>query len=219
MSGSFRIAQAPTGGEVVGDFHHERSRDAAHDHVVLSLSSGATVTYNDPRRFGFMLMTPRASLADHPLMAKLGVEPTGNDLSASIWPSPSAARPPRSRRRSSTSPSSPASAISMSARRFTGPGCHRSGGGNPGLTKGGDPTVRLERLVPVIREVIAEAIAAGGSSLRDHAQPSGELGYFQHSFHVYDREGEACRRCGDAHTVRRIVQSGRSTFYCAACQR
>jgi formamidopyrimidine-DNA glycosylase len=82
MSGSFRIGQAAAGGEVVGDFHHERSRDAAHDHVVLTLSSGATVTYNDPRRFGFMLMTERRALAEHPFFARLGVEPTGNDLSA-----------------------------------------------------------------------------------------------------------------------------------------
>ena len=219
MSGSFRIAQAPTGGEVVGDFHHERSRDAAHDHVVLSLSSGATVTYNDPRRFGFMLMTPRASLADHPLMAKLGVEPTGNDLSAEHLAAAFRGK------------AAPLKAALLDQSIIAGLGniyvceaLHRAGlspqrAAGTLVTKGGDPTVRLERLVPVIREVIAEAIAAGGSSLRDHAQPSGELGYFQHSFHVYDREGEACRRCGDAHTVRRIVQSGRSTFYCAACQR
>jgi formamidopyrimidine-DNA glycosylase len=219
MSGSFRIAQAPTGGEVVGDFHHERSRDAAHDHVVLSLSSGATVTYNDPRRFGFMLMTPRASLADHPLMAKLGVEPTGNDLSAEHLAAAFRGK------------AAPLKAALLDQSIVAGLGniyvceaLHRAGlspqrAAGTLVTKGGDPSVRLERLVPVIREVIAEAIAAGGSSLRDHAQPSGELGYFQHSFHVYDREGEACRRCGDAHTVRRIVQSGRSTFYCAACQR
>ncbi len=219
MSGSFRIAQAATGGDVVGEFHHERSRDAAHDHVVLSLSSGATVTYNDPRRFGFMLMTPRASLADHPLIAKLGVEPIGNDLSAGHLASAFRGK------------AAPLKAALLDQSIIAGLGniyvceaLHRAGlspqrAAGTLVTKGGDPTVRLERLVPIIREVIAEAIAAGGSSLRDHAQPSGELGYFQHSFHVYDREGEACRRCGDAHTVRRIVQSGRSTFYCAACQR
>lgn len=219
MSGSFRIAQAASSGDVVGDFHHERSRDAAHDHVVLSLSSGATVTYNDPRRFGFMLMTPRANLAEHPLMAKLGVEPTGNDLSAEHLAAAFRGK------------AAPLKAALLDQSIVAGLGniyvceaLHRAGlspqrAAGTLVTKGGDPTVRLERLVPIIREVIAEAIAAGGSSLRDHAQPSGELGYFQHSFHVYDREGEACRRCGDAHTVRRIVQSGRSTFYCAACQR
>lgn len=219
MSGSFRIARAPSGGAVVGDFHHERSRDSAHDHVVLTLSSGATVTYNDPRRFGFMLMTARSALAAHPLMAKLGVEPTGNDLSAGHLAAAFRGK------------AAPLKAALLDQSIIAGLGniyvceaLHRAGlspqrAAGTLVTKGGDPTVRLERLVPVIRAVIAEAIAAGGSSLRDHAQPSGELGYFQHSFHVYDREGEACRRCGDGHRVRRIVQSGRSTFYCAACQR
>ena len=87
------------------------------------------------------------------------------------------------------------------------------------VTKGGQPSVRLERLVPVIRAVIAEAIEAGGSSLRDHAQPSGELGYFQHRFQVYDREGEPCVTPGCGAQIRRLVQSNRSTFYCPSCQR
>ncbi|MDP3544977.1 MAG: bifunctional DNA-formamidopyrimidine glycosylase/DNA-(apurinic or apyrimidinic site) lyase [Phreatobacter sp.] len=219
MSGSFRIAQAAAGGAVVGDFHHERSRDAAHDHVVLTLSSGATVTYNDPRRFGFMLMTERRALGEHPLIARLGVEPTGNDLSAAHLAGVFRGK------------AAPLKAALLDQSIIAGLGniyvceaLHRAGlspqrAAGTLVTKGGEPTVRLERLVPVIREVIAEAIEAGGSSLRDHAQPSGELGYFQHSFHVYDRESETCRRCGDRHIVRRIVQSGRSTFYCPACQR
>ena len=219
MSGSFRIARAAPGGEVVGEYHHERSRDAAHDHVVLTLSSGATVTYNDPRRFGFMLMTDRAALAGHPLIARLGIEPTGNDLSAGHLAVAFRGK------------AAPLKAALLDQSIIAGLGniyvceaLHRAGlspqrAAGTLVTKGGAPTARLERLVPIIREVIAEAIEAGGSSLRDHAQPSGELGYFQHSFHVYDREGETCRRCGDRHIVRRIVQSGRSTFYCPACQR
>jgi formamidopyrimidine-DNA glycosylase len=219
MSGSFRIARAAADGGIVGEFHHERSRDAAHDHVVLSLSSGATVTYNDPRRFGFMLMADRAALAGHSLIAKLGIEPTGNDLSADHLATAFRGK------------AAPLKAALLDQSIIAGLGniyvceaLHRAGlspqrAAGTLVTKGGEPTARLERLVPVIREVIAEAIEAGGSSLRDHAQPSGELGYFQHSFHVYDREGEACRRCGDRHIVRRIVQSGRSTFYCPACQR
>jgi formamidopyrimidine-DNA glycosylase len=219
MSGSFRIAQAAVGGEVVGDFHHERSRDAAHDHVVLTLSSGATVTYNDPRRFGFMLMTERRALAEHPFFARLGVEPTGNDLSAEHL-----AMVLRGKAAPLKAALLDQSIIAGLGNIYVCEALHRAGlspqrAAGTLVTKGGEPTARLERLVPVIREVIAEAIEAGGSSLRDHAQPSGELGYFQHSFHVYDREGETCRRCGDRHIVRRIVQSGRSTFYCPACQR
>lgn len=78
---------------------------------------------------------------------------------------------------------------------------------------------RAAKLVPAIKTVLEKAIAAGGSSLRDHRRPDGELGYFQHDFHVYGREGEPCRRCGPAYPVRRLVQSGRSTFYCPHCQR
>jgi formamidopyrimidine-DNA glycosylase len=214
MSGSFRIEH-----DVVGEFHHERSRDAAHDHVVLSLSSGATVTYNDPRRFGFMLLVPRATLAEHPLFASLGVEPVGNALSAEHLA------------RAFKGKAAPLKAALLDQSIIAGLGniyvceaLYRSGlspkrAAGSLVTKGGEPSVRLERLVPVIRQVIAEAIEAGGSSLRDHAQPSGELGYFQHRFLVYDREGEACLKPGCGTIVRRLVQSNRSTFYCPTCQR
>lgn len=214
MSGSFRIE-----GDLLGTFHHARSRAGAHDHVVLRLSSGATVTYNDPRRFGFMLMTARAALADHPLIAHLGVEPTGNDLSAEHLAAAFRGK------------AAPLKAALLDQSIIAGLGniyvCEalfRAGlsplrAAGTLVTKAGRPTARLERLVPVIRQVIAEAIEAGGSSLRDHAQPSGELGYFQHSFHVYDREGEACVTPGCRTIVRRIVQSNRSTFFCPACQR
>jgi formamidopyrimidine-DNA glycosylase len=214
MSGSFRIEK-----EVVGEFHHERSRDAAHDHVVLSLSSGATVTYNDPRRFGFMLLVSRATLADHPLFASLGVEPVGNALSAEHLAQAFEGK------------AAPLKAALLDQSIIAGLGniyvceaLYRSGlspkrAAGSLVTRGGAPSVRLERLVPVIREVIAEAIEAGGSSLRDHAQPSGELGYFQKQFLVYDREGEACLKPGCGTIVRRLVQSNRSTFYCPTCQR
>ena len=87
------------------------------------------------------------------------------------------------------------------------------------MTAAGRPKAQLDLLVASIRDVIADAIAAGGSSLRDHIQTDGSLGYFQHSFSVYDREGQACRMPGCGGTVARIVQAGRSTFYCAACQK
>lgn len=214
MSGSFRIAEG-----VVGEFHHERSRDTAHDHVVLHMSRNAVVTYNDPRRFGFMLLVPRAELADHPLFRKLGVEPVGNALSADYLSEAFAGR------------KAPLKAALLDQSVIAGLGniyvceaLHRSGlsperAAGTLVTKAGKPSAALERLVPVIREVIAEAIEAGGSSLRDHAQPSGELGYFQHRFQVYDREGEACPTPGCRSIVRRIVQSNRSTFFCPTCQR
>ncbi|MBL8570522.1 MAG: bifunctional DNA-formamidopyrimidine glycosylase/DNA-(apurinic or apyrimidinic site) lyase [Phreatobacter sp.] len=214
MSGSFRIEQG-----VVGEFHHERSRDSAHDHVVLRLSSGATVTYNDPRRFGFMLMIPRAELADHALFAHLGVEPVGNALSAEHL-----AEAFRGKAAPLKAALLDQSIIAGLGNIYVCEALFRSGlspqrAAGTLVTKAGAPTARLERLVPVIREVIAEAIEAGGSSLRDHAQPSGELGYFQHRFRVYDREGEACATPGCGTIVRRIVQSNRSTFYCPTCQR
>jgi formamidopyrimidine-DNA glycosylase len=214
MSGSFRIE-----GDLLGTFHHERSRAGAHDHVVLRLSSGATVTYNDPRRFGFMLMTARAALADHPLIAHLGVEPTGNDLSAEHLAAAfrGKAAPLKAALLDQSIIAGLGNIYVCEALFRAGLSPQRAAGTL--VTKAGRPTVRLERLVPVIRQVIAEAIEAGGSSLRDHAQPSGELGYFQHSFHVYGREGEACVTPGCRTIVRRIVQSNRSTFFCPACQR
>ena len=214
MSGSFRIETA-----VQGDFHHARSRDAAHDHVVFHLSSGATVTYNDPRRFGFMLLSGRAALADHPLFAHLGVEPTGNALSAAYL---------AERFRDKQAPLKAAlldqSIIAGLGNIYVCEALFRAGlaptrKAGSLVTKAGAATARLERLVPVIHEVIAEALEAGGSTLRDHAQPSGELGYFQHRFQIYDREGEACVTAGCRSTVRRMVQSNRSTFYCPTCQR
>ncbi|MFN3855264.1 MAG: bifunctional DNA-formamidopyrimidine glycosylase/DNA-(apurinic or apyrimidinic site) lyase [Phreatobacter sp.] len=214
MSGSFRIE-----GDLLGTFHHARSRAGAHDHVVLRLSSGATVTYNDPRRFGFMLMTARAALSDHPLIAHLGVEPTGNDLSAEHLAAAfrGKAAPLKAALLDQSIIAGLGNIYVCEALFRAGLSPQRAAGTL--VTRAGRPTARLERLVPVIRQVIAEAIEAGGSSLRDHAQPSGELGYFQHSFHVYDREGEACVTPGCRTIVRRIVQSNRSTFFCPACQR
>ncbi|QCK85721.1 bifunctional DNA-formamidopyrimidine glycosylase/DNA-(apurinic or apyrimidinic site) lyase [Phreatobacter aquaticus] len=214
MSGSFRIEAG-----IVGEFHHERSRLAAHDHVVFHMSNGATITYNDPRRFGFMLLIGRAGLADHPLFAHLGIEPTGNDLSADYLASAF-----RGKKAPLKAALLDQSIIAGLGNIYVCEALFRSGLGPERkaetlVTKGGQPSVRLERLVPVIRAVIAEAIEAGGSSLRDHAQPSGELGYFQHRFQVYDREGEPCVTPGCGAQIRRLVQSNRSTFYCPSCQR
>ncbi len=226
MSGSFRIeseADAPeTPGETPGDFHHPRSKDGKHDHVIFHLALGAQKTriiYNDPRRFGFMHLVRRADIDLYPAFAGLGPEPTGNALSASYLAGRFQGK------------SQPLKGALLDQKVIAGLGniyvcealwrSHLSPlrGAGTLVTKAGKPKPALEVLTENIRAVIADAIAAGGSSLRDHIQTDGSLGYFQHSFSVYDREGHACRLPGCGGTVERITQSGRSTFYCAACQR
>lgn len=222
MSGSFRIES--DGGAATatpGRFHHERSKDAAHDHVVFTMESlegdVVRVVFNDPRRFGFMLFSERP--AEHPMLAGLGVEPTGNALDGSLLASLLKGK------------KTPLKAALLDQRVIAGLGNiyvsealwrarlspRRSAGSIASAT--GRATVRSTRLAEAIRAVIADAIAAGGSTLRDHRQTDGSLGYFQHSFAAYDQEGQACRREGCAGTLKRIVQAGRSTFYCPACQR
>ncbi len=218
MSGSFRVAEAE-GEALPGDFHHPRSKIAAHDHVVFVLSGGATVTYNDPRRFGYMLLVPRSELEAHPMFRALGAEPVGNALDADYLAERLDGRV------------APLKAALLDQRIIAGLGniyvceaLHRTGlsplrEAGTLVTRSGRPDARAVRLVEAIRAVIGEAIAAGGSSLRDHARTDGSLGYFQHTFRVYDREGEPCPAPGCRGTVSRIVQSGRSTFYCPRCQR
>jgi formamidopyrimidine-DNA glycosylase len=221
MSGSFRIESATKAGARDvdgGTLYYAKPKDAAHDHVVLHLKGGVRVVYNDPRRFGFMLLIPPAELAGHPLLKGLGLEPTGNALSAEALAPFLAGR------------AAPLKAALLDQRVIAGLGniyvsealwrarlSPRRAAGTL-VRADGRPTERLERLVTAIRAVIADAVEAGGSSLRDYVQADGELGLFQHSFAVYDREGVACPR-GDGGTIRRIVQSGRSTFYCPVCQR
>lgn len=222
MSGSFRI-EDEEGADTPGTFHHARSKDAAHDHVVFHVETAAgaakRIVYNDPRRFGFMLFAEADRLGEHPLLAGLGVEPTGNSLDGILLAALFRAR------------ASPLKAALMDQRLIAGLGniyvCEalwRAGlsprrAAGTLATAAGKPSVRAARLAQSIREVIVEAIEAGGSSLRDHMRTDGSLGYFQHSFRVYDREGEACARPGCGGTIERIVQNGRSTFHCPACQR
>lgn len=222
MSGSWRIE---AGGEdrVQGEFHHERSKLAVHDHVVFHLEGGngirSRAVFNDPRRFGFMLFAEPGALAEHPALAGLGVEPTGNELSGDLL-----ADLFRDKR-------TPLKAALLDQRLIAGLGniyvCEAlwRAGLSPRRAAGtlatatGRSTKAAGVLATAIRDVIADAIAAGGSSLRDYVQADGSLGYFQHAFAVYDREGEACRKKGCDGVVHRMVQSGRSTFYCPACQR
>jgi formamidopyrimidine-DNA glycosylase len=218
MSGSFRIEEKDAS-ETPGQFHHARSKHPAHDHIVFHLSNGKMVTYNDPRRFGFMDICPRSEIAAHPHFRHVGIEPLGNELDGAFLAQKFAGK------------KTPLKAALLDQSLIAGLGniyvceaLHRSGlsprrAAGTLARKEGAPTERAVLLAGVIREVLAEAIAAGGSSLRDHTQTDGTLGYFQHSFRVYDREGEPCSTRGCTHTIKRIVQNGRSTFYCARCQR
>lgn len=221
MSGSFRIEQED-GSDTPGVFHHQRSKAAAHDHVVFHVEPAggpsARIVFNDPRRFGFMLLAEGAR-DEHPMLAGLGVEPTGNaldgDLLASLL---------RDKK-------TPLKAALLDQRLIAGLGniyvsealwrAHLSPlrlAGTLGRTSARARAMAGD-LAASIRAVIADAIAAGGSSLRDYTHADGSLGYFQHSFAVYDREGAPCPTPGCGGQVRRIVQSGRSTFYCPACQK
>jgi formamidopyrimidine-DNA glycosylase len=214
MSG--RILVAPPGGgggAVIGDHVHDHGRIARHDHLILTMETGARVTLNDARRFGSVDLVPTAEAAAHPLLADLGPEPMGNGFSEETLIAALKER------------RTPVKAALLDQRLIAGLGniyvceaLHRAGI-DPRRQAGRIAAPRVGALARAIREVLAEAIAAGGSSLRDYRQTDGELGYFQHAFRVYGREGEPCLREGCGGTVRRIVQAGRSSFFCPRCQR
>jgi formamidopyrimidine-DNA glycosylase len=216
MSGSFRIEREDE--ETPGDFHFARSKIAAHDHVVFHLSNGARVTYNDPRRFGFMLLAQSRGLDGHPLFSKLGVEPLGGEFDAATLGRLLADRkaPLKSALLDQGVVAGLGNIYVCEALHQAALSPFREAGAIVG--PGGKATVRLKRLVAAIRAILEEAVAAGGSTLRDHRQTDGALGYFQHSFHVYGKEGAACRRARCTGTIARVTQSGRSTFYCPVCQ-
>ncbi|MBM9596106.1 bifunctional DNA-formamidopyrimidine glycosylase/DNA-(apurinic or apyrimidinic site) lyase [Roseitranquillus sediminis] len=208
MSGRLLISGAPTAA-----FHDERPTPDRHDHVVFRMEDGATVTFNDARRFGAMDLAKTEDLAAHWLLAELGPEPLGNAFHEDYLVG-------RLRGRNT-----PIKAALLDQRVVAGLGniyvCEALWrvGISPRRKAGRIAAARIATLVPVIRATLEEAIEAGGSSLRDYRRADGELGYFQHAFRVYDREGMSCPRPGCGGTVRRIVQSGRSTFHCPTCQR
>jgi formamidopyrimidine-DNA glycosylase len=224
MSGSFRVV-AGKSKSAPGKFHHPRSEDRAHDHVVFHMSSGATVIFNDPRRFGYMKIFARDRIEDEPLLRGLGPEPLGNEFDAAML-----ARACANRKTSLKAALLDQRVVAglgniyvcealfrahLSPRRLAATLATKKTKGSPG----GEPTDHAKRLVGAIHAVLNQAIKAGGSSLRDHRQTSGELGYFQHSFQVYDREGKKCESPGCGGIVRRFTQNGRSTFWCPKCQR
>jgi formamidopyrimidine-DNA glycosylase len=215
MSGSFRI-QKNEDAKTPGEFHHPRGKNGAHDHVAFHMSSGATVIFNDPRRFGYMKIIARERLDEEPLLRGLGPEPLGNEFDAAMLAA------------SCDGKKTNLKAALLDQRVVAGLGniyvcealyrAHLSPKRQASTLadRKGGPTDHARRLVDSIHTVLNAAIKAGGSSLRDHRQTDGELGYFQHHFLVYDREGQTCG-CGGV--VKRFTQNGRSTFWCPKCQK
>ncbi len=215
MSGRFTILENDQAVQQ-GEFVHQAGGIPAHDHVVFTIEGGTRVIYNDARRFGFMDLVPLSALAESKHIKALGLEPLGNELDGETLIALFAGK------------KTPLKAALLDQSLIAGLGniyvceaLHRAGlsperpAGT--LTGKGRMREKADILARAIRDVLAEAVEAGGSTLRDYAHTDGSLGYFQHSFRVYDREGEACSQCGK--TIKRLVQSGRSTFYCAACQK
>ena len=208
MSGRMLIS-----GAQLGQFYHPHPAPAKHDHVVLDMDGGARVTFNDARRFGAMDLMATPGVDIHPLIAALGPEPLGNDFHEAHLAARLKGR------------ATPIKSVLLDQHNVAGLGniyvCEV-------LFRAQISPLRLARdvtspevaqLVPIIRDVLSEAITAGGSSLRDYRQADGELGYFQHSFRVYDREGDRCPTSGCGDQITRTVQSGRSSFHCPSCQR
>lgn len=208
MSGRILVGEAK-----LGEFHHAVHTPGKHDHVIITTDQHAVVTYNDTRRFGLMDLWPTADLENHKLLAGLGPEPLGNEFNGAALAAALADK------------RTPIKAALLDQRIVAGLGniyvseaLHRAGI-SPKRLSGSISRQRIDRLAGEIVATLNDAIAAGGSSLRDYRQTDGELGYFQHSFRVYDRTDDPCPTTGCTGTVRRIVQSGRSTFYCTECQR
>ncbi|MEM0986263.1 MAG: bifunctional DNA-formamidopyrimidine glycosylase/DNA-(apurinic or apyrimidinic site) lyase [Pseudomonadota bacterium] len=206
MSGRFAVE-----GQSLDIFVHDTGRDPVHDHVVFSLEGGISVTYNDPRRFGFMEIWPTGSFQHYPRLRTLGPEPLSNGFHTGYL-----AHALKGRQTPIKSALLDQKIIAGLGNIYVCEALFRSGI-SPRRKAASVGPKRIERLVPAINAVIAEAIDAGGSSLRDFSAADGSLGYFQHTFRVYDRENEACQAC--ATPISRIVQAGRSSFFCGTCQR
>ncbi|MGB0504846.1 MAG: bifunctional DNA-formamidopyrimidine glycosylase/DNA-(apurinic or apyrimidinic site) lyase [Pikeienuella sp.] len=208
MSGRMLIS-----GDTIGDFTHEAGGDGKHDHIVFEIEGGARVVFNDARRFGAMDLWPTSDIANHKFLSRLGPEPLSNEFNEVSLAS------------SLKGKKAPIKSALLDQRIVAGLGniyvceaLHRSGI-SPKRESGSISTPRIATLTTEIRSTLHEAIAAGGSSLKDYRRADGELGYFQHSFKVYGREDQPCSKPDCGGVVRRITQSGRSSFYCSTCQR
>ena len=208
MTGRFEID-----GLVPGEFDRAVDPDPKHAHVIFETDAGGMVTYYDPRRFGFMGLVPQAEVETHPWFAAMGPEPLGPDFTDETLIRGFAGRKQGPK------------TLLLDQRIVAGLGniyvceaLHRAGI-SPLKPAGSIARKRIPRLVADIKDVLAEAVEVGGSTLRDFAAADGALGYFQHRFRVYDREGEPCPTPGCGGTIQRVVQAGRSTFYCPRCQK
>ena len=208
MSGRMLIS-----GHTVGDFHHAHPAPAKHDHVVFHMATGVRITFNDARRFGAMDLMQTRQQDDHWLIRDLGPEPLGNAFNETYLVGRLKGR------------NTPIKSALLDQRIVSGLGniyvCEVlfRAGIHPKRKAGQLTAAQVAQLVLLIRDVLSEAIAAGGSSLRDYRQADGELGYFQHGFQVYDREDDTCVNPHCEKEIIRIVQSGRSSFFCPQCQR
>ncbi|HEX8809620.1 MAG TPA: bifunctional DNA-formamidopyrimidine glycosylase/DNA-(apurinic or apyrimidinic site) lyase [Xanthobacteraceae bacterium] len=220
MSGSFHVFLGKKSeNKRLGLYYHERSERLAHDHVVFHLASGASVTFNDPRRFGSMKLVARERLDGEPLLRGLGPEPLGNAFDAAML-----AEACRGKKTSLKAALLDQRVVAGLGNIYVCEALHRAHlspkrRASTLAERDGAPNERVTRLVDGIKAVLTQAVKDGGSSLRDHRLTDGELGMFQHHFRVYDRAGAPCRTAGCGGAIKRIVQNGRSTFYCPVCQK
>lgn len=218
MTGRFTVVEGGNG-NLLGAYVYDTGADPAHDHVIFHLKSGRQIVYNDPRRFGFMVIVAAGEREAHPLLRHLGVEPLSGDLTAAYLARRAAGKKVNLK------------AFLMDQRIVAGLGNIYASEAlwrarlKPDrlartlAAKSGAPTERSAALAEAIKSVLQDAIRAGGSTLRDYRSADGSSGAFQESFAVYDRDGDACVRRGCGGIVRRKVHSGRATFYCPVCQR
>jgi formamidopyrimidine-DNA glycosylase len=207
MTGRFLIGE-----HTPGRFHHPAGDDPKHTHLVFETDRGARIAFNDARRFGYMDLIPTDRLDSHPFFKGLGPEPLGPDFNAAALKAALAGR-------------KQAIKVALLDQRivaglgniYVSEALHRAHI-HPERAAGSLKPARIKRLVEAVKRVLEEAITAGGSTLRDFRAADGELGYFQHSFRVYDREDAPCPTPGCPGVIRRIVQGARSTFFCPVCQ-
>ncbi len=218
MTGRFTIVRPDGRSANLGEFYFENGTESPHDHVVFHLDDGTRITYSDPRRFGLMDIASREEGENHKFLRAIGVEPLGNGLSSEYL-----AAKLRGKK-------APLKAALLDQRIIAGLGniyvseaLYRARLSprrkSSTLLKKTSHDPRLDDLVRHVRDILTEAIAAGGSTLQDYQSAEGVKGEYQQRFLVYDREGEPCRTRACESVIKRIVQSGRSTFFCPTCQR
>ncbi|MDQ0465398.1 formamidopyrimidine-DNA glycosylase [Caulobacter ginsengisoli] len=211
MTGRFEIEGARLK-EQPGEFYYSTPPDPKHAHVVFETEAGSRITYYDPRRFGFMDLIPTDRLSQHPWFAGMGPEPLGPDFDVEVL-----AKAFAGRKQGPKTLLLDQHVVAGLGNIYVCEALYRAKIA-PDKPAGEVPRRKLTALTTAIREVLTEAIAAGGSSLKDYAAADGALGYFQHRFQVYDHEGDPCPRPTCRGVVARQVQAGRSTFHCPICQ-